>query len=127
MHYQRGMSFISILVLIVLGVSITLLVVKLTPAYIEFFAVKKIMSTMAKDPAFANMSPKQIRDSFDRRANIGYVTSVTGKDLDLSKESGENVASVEYAQKIPLVLNINACLDFTSSTSDAAGKPLKSE
>jgi hypothetical protein len=127
MHHQRGMSIISILVLIVLGVSITLLVVKLTPAYIEFFSVKKIMSAMAKDPAFANMSPKEIRDSFDRRATIDYVTTINGKDLDLSKENGENVASVEYSQKIPLVLNISACLDFDASTAGSASKPLKSE
>ncbi len=127
MHHQRGMSFIGILILIVLGVSITLLVVKLSPSYIEYFSVKKIMATMAKDPAFANMSPKEIRESFDRRATIDYVNTVNGKDLDLSKENGENVASVEYSQKIPLVLNISACLDFEASTSGAAGKPLKTE
>jgi hypothetical protein len=127
MHRQRGMSFISILILIVLGVSIVLLVAKLSPAYIEFFSVKKIMMTMAKDPAFPAMSPKEIRDSFDRRATIDYVTSVTGNDLDLSKDNGENVASVEYAQKIPLVLNISACLDFQASTAGTKSKPLASE
>ena len=126
-HHQRGMSIISILILVVLGVSIVLLVVKLTPAYIEFFSVQKIMSTMAKDPAFPGMSPREIRDSFDRRATIDYVTSVNGSDLDLSKDNGENVASVEYAQKIPLVLNISACLDFQASTAGTKSKPLRIE
>lgn len=129
MHRQRGLSFISILILIVLGVSITLLVVKLTPAYIEYFSVKKIMSTMATDPAFPNMSPREIRDSFDRRASIDYVTSVNGNDLDLSKDNGANVASVEYSLKIPLVVNVSACLAFDASTSSsrAAPKPLRGE
>jgi len=119
MQRQRGLSFISILILIVLGVSITLLVVKLTPAYIEYFSVKKIMSTIAKDPAFPNMSPREIRDSFDRRASIDYVTSV----------NGANVASVEYSLKIPLVVNVSACLAFDASTSSsrAAPKPLRGE
>jgi len=129
MQRQRGLSFISILILIVLGVSITLLVVKLTPAYIEYFSVKKIMSTIAKDPAFPNMSPREIRDSFDRRASIDYVTAVNGNDLDLSKDNGANVASVEYSLKIPLVINISACLAFDASTSSsrAAPKPLRGE
>lgn len=126
-HQQRGMSIISILVLVVLGVSITLIVVKLTPPYIEYFSVKKIMSAMAKDPAFPAMSPREIRDSFDRRAAIDYVSSVTGQDLDLSKEDGANVASIEYAQKIPLALNISACLDFEASTSNTKSKPLLKE
>ena len=117
MKYQRGMSFFSMMILIVLGISIVLLVVKLTPSYIEFFAVKKVMSTMAKDSAFPTMSQQEIRTSFDRRATIDYIDSVNGKDLDLSKENGQNVASVEYAKKIPLVLNISACLEFEASTA----------
>ncbi len=127
MRHQRGMSFISILILIVLGISVALLVVKLAPAYIEFFSVKKILSTMAKDPAFPNMSPAEIRGSFDRRATIDYVTTVTGNDLDLSKDNGENVVSVEYQQKIPLVLNISACLAFDASTGKTSSKPLRGE
>lgn len=126
MKNQRGMSFIGLLILIVLGVSITLLVVKLSPAYIEFFSVKKVLATMAQDPAFQNMSPKEMRESFDRRANIDYITTVSGKDLDLSKDNGQNVASVEYAQKIPLLLNISACLDFSASTGKSS-KPAKDE
>ncbi|MBT9612651.1 MAG: DUF4845 domain-containing protein [Burkholderiales bacterium] len=117
MKHQRGMTFISMMILIVLGVSITLLGVKLAPSYIEFFSVKKIMSAMANDPAFTSMSQKEIRDSFERRATIDYVDSVNGKDLDLSKENGQNVASIEYSKKIPLVLNISACLEFEASTS----------
>ncbi len=126
MKNQRGMSFIALLILVVLGVSITLLVVKLSPAYIEFFSVKKVMSAMSKDPAFASMGPKEIRESFDRRATIDYITTVTGKDLDLSKDNGQNVASVDYAQKIPLLLNISACLDFSASTAKSS-KPAKDE
>ncbi len=126
MKKQRGMSFIGTLILIVLGVSITLLVVKLAPAYIEFFSVKKVLAAMAQDPAFPAMSPAEVRDSFDRRANIDYITTVTGKDLDLSKEDGQNVASIEYSQKIPLVLNVSACLDFSASTA-SSGKPAKGE
>ena len=127
MHRQRGMTFISMMILIVLGVSITLVVVKLTPSYIEFFSVQKIMSAMAKDPAFQGMGPREIRDSFDRRASIDYVTSVTSADLDISKVNGENVAAVEYSQKIPLVLNISACLEFDASTAETKRKPLKAE
>lgn len=117
MKHQRGMTFISMMILIVLGVSITLLGVKLAPSYIEFFSVKKIMSAMANDPAFPTMSPQEVRNSFDRRATIDYVNSVNGKDLDLSRENGQNVVSIEYSKKIPIVLNISACLDFEASTS----------
>lgn len=117
MKNQRGMSFISMMILIVLGISITLLVVKLTPSYIEFFSVKKVLSAMAKDSAFATMSPTEARNSFDRRATIDYIDSVNGKDLVVTKENGQNVATIEYSKRIPLVLNISACLEFDASTA----------
>jgi len=117
MKNQRGMSSFSMMILIVLGISITLLVVKLSPSYIEFFSVKKVMGAMADDSAFPTMSPQEVRNSFDRRATIAYVESVTGKDLDLSKEKGQNIATLEYSKKIPLVWNISACLEFEASTA----------
>ena len=52
---------------------------------------------------------------------------IKGSDLDLSKDNGENVASVEYSQKIPLVLNISACLYFQASTAGTKSKPLRNE
>ena len=116
MKYQRGMSFIGMVLLIALLVSIVLLGVKLTPAYLEFFSVKKVLGAMAKEPGFETMSAKEIMASFDRRATIDYITVVDSKDLDISKGDGGNVVSVEYSQKIPLVLNISACLDFSAST-----------
>lgn len=126
MKHQRGMTFLSMMILIVLGVSITLLVVKLAPSYIEFFSVKKVMSAMANDPAFPTMSPQEVRNSFDRRATIDYIDTVNGKDLDLSRENGQNVASIEYSKKIPLVLNISAWLDFEASTA-GSNKAAKGE
>ena len=123
MRSQRGMGFVSLVLLIALLVSIVLIGVKLTPAYIEFFSVKKILAAMAKDPGFAAMNAKEIRDSFERRTAIDYVSAVKAEDLDIGKDNGENVVSVEYSQKIPLAFNISACLDFSAST--AGTKPGK--
>jgi len=127
MHRQRGMSFIGILILVILGLSIVLLVVKLFPAYQEFYGVKQVMTSIAKDPSFSNMSPADIRNSFDRKASIQYVTVVNGNDLDLAKINGENVASIEYEQRIPLAFNISACLEFSASTAESKGKSPRAE
>lgn len=123
MKHQRGMSFIALVLLIVLGISIVLIGVKLVPAYIEFFSVKKVLSAMEKDPGFSAMSPGEIRKSFERRATIDYITAVNSQDLEITKADGDNVVSVEYSQKIPLAFNVSACLDFSASTG--GGKPSK--
>jgi hypothetical protein len=120
------MSFIGLVLVIALGISIVLIGVKLVPAYIEFFSVKKILTAIAKDPGFETMSPAEIRKSFERRLAIDYVTAVDSKDLEITKEDGNNVVSVEYSQKIPLAFNVSACLDFEASTSDVKStKPIE--
>lgn len=120
MNKQRGISFISLVLMIALGVTIVLIGAKLAPAYIEFFAVKKVLAAMAQDPAFPDMSPKELRDSFNRRATIDYIQSIQAKDLDIAKEDGQNVVSAEYSLKIHLIGNVSACLDFFASTSQTA-------
>lgn len=117
---QRGMTTFSIVFLIG-GIAVTaFLVMKLLPPYIEFFSIKKVMAAMAKQEDLQNMAPPEIRAAFDRRATIDNIKEVEGKDLQISKEGGETVVSAEYSVKIPLVANISAVIDFSSST--AAGK-----
>jgi hypothetical protein len=117
------MTFIGWVVVLALVISYVLIGVKVVPAYMEYFSVKKVLATMAKEPGFGGMNAKEIMDSFDRRATIDYISVITSKDLDITKVDGENVVSVEYSQKIPLVYNISVVLDFSAST--AGTKPTK--
>lgn len=119
--HQRGLTFIGWLVVLALVLTYVYVGIKVVPAYIEFFSVKKILATMAREPGFATMTPPEIRKSFERRATIDYITAVTAQDLDIRKENGENVVTVEYAQKIPLFYNVSLLLEFAASTANSRG------
>ena len=112
---QRGMTTFSVVFLIGGIALVTFLVLKLLPPYLEYFSVKKVMAAMSKQEDLQNMTPPDIRKAFDRRASIDNITIVEGKDLEISKESGETVVSVEYTVKIPLAANISAVLDFADT------------
>ena len=47
MQKQKGMTFIGLMLVVVALVCIALVGVKVTPAYIEFFGVKKIIEKIA--------------------------------------------------------------------------------
>jgi hypothetical protein len=89
---------------------------KLMPAYIEFFAVKKILAAMEQAGDLKN-PVREIRRSFDTRNAIEDVKSVKGEDLEITKEGGETVVSANWSVKVPLVNNIAACLDFAVTTA----------
>ena len=47
--HQRGLSMIGFLFVAVVLVFVAMLAMKLVPAYIEFFSVKKILATMGRE------------------------------------------------------------------------------
>jgi Domain of unknown function (DUF4845) len=117
MQKQNGMTFIGLVLVIVALVCIALVGAKLTPAYIEFFGVKKIIAKIASESNFNEMSKKDIIKEFDHGADIGYVTVIKGSDLAIEKGEFGNVISAEYQVTIPIVANASVLLDFNATTA----------
>jgi hypothetical protein len=61
------------------------------------------------------MSQKEIKDAFERRADVAYVTAVNSSDLIIDKDSaGLTVASAKYQVVEPLFGNQSILLDFST-------------
>ena len=119
MHKQRGVSMLGFMFIAVAVIIIAIVAMKLVPAYIEFFSVKKILNSMGQDAETKSMSNIEIRNSFSKRANVGYVTVVKPEDLSVDRSGGKMVISTEYEYRTPLVANISLVVDF-KATSDTA-------
>lgn len=117
MKKQQGATLVGMLFIAGLVVAGAILAAKLVPAYIEFMSVKKILNAMASSGDLKTMSPKELRSSFSKRADIDNVNSVKPEDLVISREGNEASVSVEYSVKVPVVANVSACMDFSASTS----------
>ncbi|PWB50433.1 MAG: DUF4845 domain-containing protein [Nitrosomonadales bacterium] len=121
---QQGMTFLGVMFVGMIIVFGAILLMKLIPPYLEFWSVQKIISVMAKDSALPGMTPKEVRDSFDRRAVIDNVRVITGKDLDIDKSRGENTVSASYSVTVPIAGNLSALIEFQASTQGTkAAKP----
>lgn len=119
MHKQRGMTFIGLVLVIAAIVFVAVIGMKLVPAYIEYFSVKKAITKIANDPSFKEMSKADIIASFDRTATIDNITVINGKDLAVERdEAGHTVVTANYQALVPLIGNVSALLDFTASTDD---------
>jgi len=93
---------------------------KLVPAYLEYFAVKKAITRISNEPNFRDMSKKDIADSFYKIALIDNIKEVSEADLIISQDdSGKTIISVEYQQVVPLMGNVSALLDFSVTTAPA--------
>ena len=94
---QHGMSFIGLLfvggLLAVTGV----VVAQAIPTVIEYQAVLK-----AVNKAKAGNTVPEVRNIFDKATSIDHITSISGKDLEVTKEGEQVVVSFAYQREIHL-------------------------
>lgn len=123
---QRGLTMIGFLFVAVMLVIAAMLAMKLVPAYIEFFSVKKILATMGQEPDLRSKTNADIRNDFIRRASVGYVTVVKPEDLAIDRRGGTPVVAAEYQFRTKLVGNVSLVVDFSAS-SDPSAAPVQIE
>lgn len=114
--YQRGLSMTALLMAAGVLFMVSLLAMKVAPPWIEYGAVKKAVAATAQDINLKDATVAQVRAAFDKRAEIDTIKSITGEDLDISKDGNGLVIEFAYTQKIPLAANASIVFDFAGSS-----------
>ncbi len=110
---QRGVSLSGlIMVLIVFGV-LAVIAMKVVPSIIEFRSIKDGIA-VAKA---TNGTVREMQISFDKNADINAVTSIKGRDLIISKETGETEISFSYQKWISLGGPVSLVIDYSGTTN----------
>lgn len=112
---QLGVGLSGLLMGAVILIALAMLGLKLTPSYIEFFAIKKAVNAIG-DEARGGASVAAIRKSFDARATIDDISSVKGSDVEVSKDSGGVSVRVAYRKEIPLAGNVGVYIEFVAAS-----------
>jgi Domain of unknown function (DUF4845) len=116
MRKQAGLGLFGMLIVCILIVIVAVAGLKVVPAYIEYFNIKKAVTAIVRSGEARKATPPEIRAAFDRRAAIDDFSSVTGKDLEITKDGNDVVISVSYPRRIPLVANVSLLIDFSASS-----------
>ncbi len=92
---QRGISFIGLLFVVGVLASVGILAAQAFPTVVEYQAALK-----AAQKASAGNSVAEVRQIFDRAATIDNINSVSGRDLDVSKDGDKVVVKFAYNKEI---------------------------
>ncbi len=119
---QRGMTFWSLLfVLVVLGF-VFLVSLKLFPIYLESFKINHAIESVTKDPGVGDRSKADIRDTLIKRFDIDDVRRITERNfsqyVDIDKKGQRVRISVEYRAETHLAGNIYLVADFKKRASN---------
>ncbi|HET9843187.1 MAG TPA: DUF4845 domain-containing protein [Gammaproteobacteria bacterium] len=111
-HRQKGMTFVSWLVIALVGITILILGIRLVPAYLESFAVKKSLESLAEEKGILKKSPASVKDLLSRRFQVNEVRHVDPKALKIEKVGDQHQLRLDYEIRVRALGNIDAVLRF---------------
>jgi len=94
---QRGLSFVGLVFVAVVLASVGVVVAQVVPTAMEYQAILKA----AQKASDGNTVP-EVRSIFDKATAIDQISSVTGKDIQVTKENDKVVVSFAYEREIHL-------------------------
>lgn len=97
---RRGLTLIGLLTWAILVGFAGYLVVRVVPTVTEFYSIQNVIDRIAASPA---KTVPEIRAAFEKQRLIDQtISSVTGKELDITKENERVVISFAYEKEIEL-------------------------
>ena len=117
MKLQRGVSLNGLLIGSVIFGLVALLAMKVLPEWMEYGKIVKVVKATANDGNLKEASIADVRAAYDKRADIDLIKSVTGQDLDITKENGDFSISFAYAKKVPIYNKIRLEIDYKKNSA----------
>jgi hypothetical protein len=117
---QRGMTFISFLLMVGLIGFFTTLILKIGPVYLEHFKVKSALSALTADRDLASRSREEILKSLGKRWDIDMVDSVSMDDVSITRDINRVSVRVAYDVVKPLFGNVDVVVHFDDTIEAGA-------
>jgi hypothetical protein len=111
---QRGVSFLFALIFVGLIACIGLIAAQVFPTYLEYTGAVKAIHK-AKDGA----TPQDVRNIFDKAAQIDDIRTITGKDLEITKQGDKVVVAFAYNKEIHMFGPAYVLMKYAANTRDA--------
>lgn len=112
---QNGMSMLSTLTALAVGVFFLLIGIKMVPVYLENLSVGEVLQAVAEDSRSRSMSRSQLRDNISRRLSINGVRDLPRDKIKFKRlRNGMNV-SIDYEIRKPVMGNVSIIMEFSES------------
>ena len=115
---QSGLSLVGVMLVGSMAAAVVLLGLRLVPVVSEYFGIKRALASVAGAANPQTATVPELRNAFAKRAIVDDISSITASDVDITKENGRIVMSVDYSRKVPLFSNVSLMIEFSASSPD---------
>jgi Domain of unknown function (DUF4845) len=99
-RHQRGMTLFGLMFWAIVVGAVAYVGLRVFPTVNEYLTIKR---TIEKVAASSPNTVAEVRAAFERQKDIEYsISSISGKDLEVTKENDKIVIGFAYNKEIPL-------------------------
>ncbi len=95
---QRGLSLVGLIFVGLIVVALLALGFRIVPAVIEYIAIERAVQKIKNE----GTTVREIQSAFERHATIDDIKSISGRDLDITKEGDNVVIGFAYEKEVPV-------------------------
>tara|TARA_B100001105_G_C22353776_1_gene426963 strand:- start:905 stop:1273 length:369 start_codon:yes stop_codon:yes gene_type:complete len=108
--HQRGITLFGLLFWAILIGFVALVVMRVFPTVNEYLTIKRAVNKIADSGA---TTVPELRAAFDKQKDIEYsISTISGKDLDITKENDRIVIRFAYDKQIELVAPVYLLIKY---------------
>lgn len=109
---QRGMTGISIMMILALAGFVLAMVFKLFPFYLEGFKVNSSLKGLTTDSRVEGATDREVKNLILKKLQIDDVDAVTAEHIKIDSTSKKRMVSIEYEARVHMVGNLDAVVVF---------------
>lgn len=109
---QQGLTLISWLVILIMVGVMIMVGLKITPVYLEHFAVKKTLQSLKNEPLISRKPVAEIRKMLFRRLDMNSIYDLTKDEVTIKRAGGVTTITIKYEERRSVVGNLSLVMDF---------------
>jgi hypothetical protein len=107
---QRGLTLLGLLFWAILVGIVALVGLRVFPTVNEFLTIQRAVNKIATE---GGTTVPEIRAAFDKQKDIEYaISSISGKDLDITKENEKIVIRFAYDKEVELMAPVYLLIKY---------------
>ncbi len=118
---QRGVSLSGLIVGLGVIFALAVLGMRVFPSIMEYRSAKEGIHAAKRQGGTAN----EMRQAFNKAADINMITAIGGKDLIITKNNGETQLSFDYESKVTLFTDVYLGIHYAATTDPTGVMPEK--
>jgi hypothetical protein len=109
---QSGMSLLGMLIIAMMVGFFIMCIIRMAPAYIEYMAVRDVVSKVAAEFKREQDTTADIRRKLSTLINTNQIYDLDVREIEIEREDGRTWIDASYEVRIPIAWRIDAILKF---------------